>query len=374
MRILYGVVGEGMGHATRSRVVLEHLAQAGHDIKVVVSGRAHGFLVDRLRNHPNVSIEQIEGLTLSYLGNELDHGASIFNNLRNAPKAVARNVEVYRNVAEAGFRPELVVSDFESWAALYGIRHGLPVISIDNMQIINRCRHERALLKGAGFDFRLTRLAVKAKVPGAFHYLITTFFTPAVRKKYTSLVPAILRPEIQSARREPGEHILVYQTQSTHHDLIQTLKRLPYQFLVYGLRRDAVDGNVRLCAFSETQFVEDLRTARGVLAGGGFSLMSEAVSLGVPMLSVPVVGQFEQELNARYLAELGFGEYTPELSREALQRFLSRLDEYSMRLRERPHYDNSMLFGCLDELIDRVQRGERRVVALDHAVLGKYDQ
>ncbi|MGH9333683.1 MAG: glycosyltransferase family protein, partial [Vicinamibacteria bacterium] len=34
MRILYGVVGEGMGHATRSAVVIEHLLSAGHEVKV----------------------------------------------------------------------------------------------------------------------------------------------------------------------------------------------------------------------------------------------------------------------------------------------------------------------------------------------------
>ena len=28
MRILYGVTGEGMGHATRSKVTLEHLREA----------------------------------------------------------------------------------------------------------------------------------------------------------------------------------------------------------------------------------------------------------------------------------------------------------------------------------------------------------
>jgi len=31
MKILYGVVGEGMGHAMRSRVVLEHLVASGHE-------------------------------------------------------------------------------------------------------------------------------------------------------------------------------------------------------------------------------------------------------------------------------------------------------------------------------------------------------
>ncbi len=35
--------------------------------------------------------------------------------------------------------------------------------------------------------------------------------------------------------------------------------------------------------------------------------MSEAVSIGVPLLSIPVEGQFEQELNARYLGRLGYG-------------------------------------------------------------------
>src|SRR5690349_193827 len=44
MRILYGVVGEGMGHAMRSRVVLEHLFASGHEVEIMASGRAAEFL------------------------------------------------------------------------------------------------------------------------------------------------------------------------------------------------------------------------------------------------------------------------------------------------------------------------------------------
>ena len=47
MRILYGVVGEGMGHAMRSRVVLEHLVAAGHEVEIMASGRAVDFLGKR---------------------------------------------------------------------------------------------------------------------------------------------------------------------------------------------------------------------------------------------------------------------------------------------------------------------------------------
>ena len=44
-----------------------------------------------------------------------------------------------------------------------------------------------------------------------------------------------------------------------------------------------------------------------MVTGGGFSLLSEAVYLGKPMLSVPLHGQFEQLMNARYLEREGYG-------------------------------------------------------------------
>ena len=34
MNILYGVPGEGMGHATRSKVVIDHLLKKGHELYV----------------------------------------------------------------------------------------------------------------------------------------------------------------------------------------------------------------------------------------------------------------------------------------------------------------------------------------------------
>src|SRR5262245_13404880 len=150
-----------MGHATRSRVVLEHLLRAGHEVRVVVSGRAHRSLVERLRDYKTVTVEEIHGLTLRYFENKVDRGKSLFENLRKAPKGIRKNIKVYRKVAESGFKPKLVISDFESWAALYALNHFLPVISIDNMQIINRCRHDESVVADAGYNFRLVRLAVK---------------------------------------------------------------------------------------------------------------------------------------------------------------------------------------------------------------------
>jgi uncharacterized protein (TIGR00661 family) len=372
MKILYGVVGEGMGHATRSRVVIEHLLEAGHRVRVVVSGRAHRFLVERLKRWDTVTIDEIHGLSLRYFDNKLEMGKSLWENLRDAPKGLKKNLEVYRRVAEQGFDPELVISDFESWAAFYALNHLLPVISIDNMQIINRCKHEEEVTDAPGFDFRVVRLAVKMKMPGAYHYLVTTFFTPEVRKKRTTLVPPILRPEILAAEREPGAHVLVYQTSSNHTELLPTLRSLPYEFRVYGMGREGREGNVTLAPFSETGFVDDLRTARAVIAGGGFSLMSEAVTLHVPMLSVPIEGQYEQELNARYLEHLGYGAWARALDRDVMERFLARSDDYAESLSRYVRRDNTMLFGCVDELLARAARGDKRPKRLDAPALCKW--
>ena len=105
---------------------------------------------------------------------------------------------------------------------------------------------------------------------------------------------------------------------------------------VYGLRRDltedVVDGNLTYRPFSEARFIDDLRTARAVVAGGGFTLMSEAVYLRKPMLSVPVERQFEQVLNALYLEELGYGTHARRLDEATLGAFLGRIPDHARAL------------------------------------------
>jgi uncharacterized protein (TIGR00661 family) len=354
MRILYGVVGEGMGHATRSRVVLEHLLSADHDIHVVVSGRAHAFFKKTFDGRAGIAIEEIEGLTLSYGDNKLDLPESIASNIGHAPIAIAKNVESYARFKFAGYKAEVVVSDFESWAYLYAINNQIPVISIDNMQVINRCAHDDDVTDGRGQAFQIAKAAVKVKLPGAYHYLVSSFFFPPVRKPRTTLVPPILRPEILAVKRGPGDHVLVYQTSPDNKGLLDILKKLPFTFRVYGMGGEGTDGNLAFRPFSQDGFVTDLRTARAVIAGGGYSLMSECVHLGVPMLSVPIGGQYEQELNARYLQKLGYGAWARALDREAMEKFLADIPRMTEAVAAYPRQDNGLLFSCLDELLDCV--------------------
>ena len=351
MKILYGVPGEGMGHATRSRVILSHLA-AHHDVKIVVSGRAHGYLK---KIFPDVV--EIRGLHLAYQGNALDRSRTVYEFFRDAPDDLVDNVEQYFKIAK-GFEPDAVIADFESFAYLFGRRHRIPVLSIDNMQIINRCEHPEDLIPAEERrSFSMTKAVVKSKLPGCYHYLVTSFFFPKIRKPRTTLYPPILRDEILAARAGAarGDHVLVYQTQPDHLELLDVLARLaPREFRVYGYRRDEERGNVRLRDFSEQGFVDDLKTCRAAIAGGGFSLMGEAVYLGKPMLSVPIAKQFEQTLNALYLSRLGYGEYHREVGEREIRGFLERTDEYAKHLEGHQQDGNRLILTAVDRLLGEI--------------------
>ncbi len=374
MRILYGVVGEGMGHATRSKVILDHLVRTlGHEVEVVVSGRAHAFL---RKSFPELKVHEIAGLTMIYKDNQVKRARTALTFLRHLP-AFAQNFDTFIGIQQ-DFRPELCIADFETFAYLYAKHNDLPVLSIDNMQIINRAaiRKDIQLPRELRRSFELTKAIVKAKLPRCDHYLITTFFFPPVRKKRTSLYPPILRPEVLGARATAaaGEHVLVYQTSDSYGGLLPMLEAVPEQrFVVYGLKRDVAfqagctptttanqeRGNVTLKDFSETGFVDDLKSARAVIAGGGFSLMGEAVYLGKPLLALPLKNQFEQTLNALYLAKLGYGEYCDALSPEVIRGFLQKVPGYAQKVAEHRQDGNQHILQSIEKLIQEIGKKGR---------------
>src|SRR4051812_20718571 len=145
MRILYGVVGEGMGHAIRSRVILDELVKK-HDVQVVVSGRAHDYLSKRAGEH--LSVKKIWGFTIVTDDNEVRNFRTLLENLKGAfTGGWPKNIKAYFDIAD-NFRPHVGISDFESWSYLYGGNHPLPVVSGENMQIIKPGRHEPGITRG----------------------------------------------------------------------------------------------------------------------------------------------------------------------------------------------------------------------------------
>lgn len=357
---MYGVVGEGMGHATRSKVVCEHLLGAGHQVKIVVSGRAYALLAKTFRD-----VVEIKGLTIRYVDNRMDQSGTLARNVLAAPWMLAANIGAYVDRV-ASFRPDAVISDFDSFAYFFAKSHRLPILSIDNQQIISRAKLGKFAKQGVKVDYQMTKAFVRAKLPACDHYVVTTFFFPPIRKrcsKDTTLVPPILRRAILDAKKRAhaGEHVLVYQTSTSDTGIIDELIAVDKeQFIVYGLRKSGRRGNCIFKEFSEEGFVEDLTAARAVVTNGGLSLIGEAVFLGKPVFSVPVGKQFEQILNARYLEELGYGLSAERVEASVLRLFLREAPKYASRVAKHRQDGNRELFDVVDNVLGRFARKAKR--------------
>ncbi len=361
MRILYGVVGEGMGHATRSRVVIEHLLGAGHEVDIVVSGRAHDLLREAFGGEGGADVRRIHGLHMVYADNEVQKRLTLLGNLEALRTGLPTNVKAWSDAMER-WEPDVVISDFESLSYLYARLHRIPVVSIDNMQVINRAWHPDELIAAHKRSFLLSKAIVKTKLPGCDHYFITSFFFPETRKERTTLVPPILRPVVLEAAKKArrGDHVVVYQSGESHDALVDVMRGFSdTEFRVYGLRRDITeterDGNLVFRPFSETGFIDDVATSRAAIAGGGFSLMGECVFLHKPLLSVPLSGQFEQILNAGWLQHLGYGLHRQHIEAADVAELLERAPEFAENLAAHRQDGNRMLLGALDAKLAEIE-------------------
>jgi uncharacterized protein (TIGR00661 family) len=342
--LLYGVNGEGMGHATRSQVVIDELLKT-HDVRVVASGAAFRYLRDRLPR-----VDEIFGPSFAMKAGEIQRWATVRENIMRGPRELPDTVKRWMRLVDE-WRPEVVITDFEPLAGRYARASRTPLVCVDNINMLVRCKHDPEIIGRDRDDFMLACAVTRAMVPTAGDYIITTFFRPPLARGRTTLVPPILRPEVVATEPVRGDHLLVYS--SGEEELLDALRSSGMRCRVYGMRggpeETVVEGNLEFRPRSNEGFLEDLRSARGVVAGGGFSLLSEAVYLGKPVLSVPLEGQFEQLMNARYLQREGFGLCREEVTPAVLSEFLDRLEEFELALAGYEQVGNTVALRTIEE-------------------------
>ena len=201
MRVLYGVNGEGMGHATRSEVVIGALMQR-HEVRVVTSGAALRHLSGRLPR-----VEEVFGYTFAMGEGQIRRWQTVLLNLRLARHELPDTLRHWVSLID-DWKPEVVISDFEPLSGMYARWTRTPLLAVDNINMIDRCRHDREIIGSEREDYLIARAVARSMVPHAFEYFVTTFFRPPPLRKRTTLVPPIVRPEIARAvsavRRPPG--------------------------------------------------------------------------------------------------------------------------------------------------------------------------
>lgn len=342
-RIIYGVQGNGRGHAVRALTIARRLPR--HEFLFLTHTDGLSVLGDEF---PTVRCPNPETPVRSHRVAGLEMALRNFGFWLKRSELLAS----VRGVLHA-FKPDVAITDYEYFVPLASREYGIPCLSIDHQHIVTFWSHHVPLSQLPSYVG--ARFAARFLFSAASHYLVVSFFRPASGGTGLNarLVPPLLRDLVIARASEDGDHVLAYQSTSTFQRFLPFLRRSGRPVLIYGLNDDRTEGNLTFRRYSEEGFLKDLASSSYVICGGGHTLISEALFLGKPVISFPISNIFEQFLNAHYLEKLGYGRclmgFCP--GQDIIPSFEAGLDQYRANIRKGNFCGNEEIFTLVEDFI-----------------------
>jgi uncharacterized protein (TIGR00661 family) len=330
--IFYSLAGEGRGHATRVRTIVEHL-RTEHRFVIFAPGDAYDMLAP-LYAGSDVRVVRIPGLHFEYAANR---AVSPWRTTRGALAYIGRLPHLVRRLEgeiEAE-RPDLAITDFEPSLPRAALRRGVPFVSLNHQHFLvtsDFSQLPRVLrLRAAGLG-----KIVELHYSGQATTIVSSFCFPKLRAGLgrTVQVGPLLRPQVLAARPEHGAHLVVYLRKFGPDGLFDALAATGREVRAYGLGRRPSIGNIRFHAIDERRFIEDLATSHALVTTAGNQLLGEALYLKKPVLAFPEPSNPEQQLHGHLLENERTGKRLDfdAVSAPAVREFLNQVEFYRSQI------------------------------------------
>jgi len=346
MNILYGLAGEGFGHSSRARTVIPYLESKGHRVKVMTYGQALEVL-----KKEGFDVFEIKGMHIHFENGKLNPIATLKRGLQSFLQNTGKSKEIYELMKE---KFDLCISDMEPLVPMLSNWYNLPLLSLDNQHRLTNL--ELDIPKKYYNDYLAAKTVTNLFISRGDWYIIVSFTKGKIKnncKKNTYVVHPIIQDEIKNLSPKKCDSILVYLSKKDK-AILRVLRQINEKFIIYGYRVEKKEKNLVFHKAGEG-FLKDLGKCKAIIGTAGFNLISEALYLKKPYLALPLKGHFEQMLNALCLKNSGFGEYSENLEKEEIKRFLENLEKYEEKLKKyNPNYD--LLFKSLDKVLDKVEK------------------
>ncbi|NND71866.1 MAG: glycosyl transferase [Rhodothermales bacterium] len=349
-KIIYALSGQGRGHSSRVMAISDELRLRGHDVFFCCGGTAREVLESR-----SETVIPVPPLRQVVEKNELKMIRTLWRNGRRIfglNSIVEQLVDSFR-----GINADLVITDFEAFSPRAAGKLGIPVLSFNHQEVVTKTKYK--IPEGCKMQALSTSIAINLVAPAnAVHTLLTSFYFPKVKDPAsTTLVGPIIRPEVMNLQPTIEDHILVYFNQpgSSEH-VLDEFVQTGLKYVIYNFPEELAHYSSENIVFKKPSidgFLRDMGSCRAIICTAGFTLMSEALYLGKPILVMPNRGIFEQTLNAHFLVESGYGEAVIEgdLSSKQIQNFLSEYSHEGIR-REPVQCGNEAAIRCIESVLD----------------------
>ncbi len=285
MKILFAVQGTGNGHLSRAMQIYPSLIKYG-DVDVMVSGSENALKPDfPVRYHYKglgFAFGQRGGI--DFMKTYAD--ARIWKFLKSVEEVPVRNYD-------------LVINDFEpitAWACRF---REVPIVALSHQSSLLKSGVPKPVSPDIPAELVLRHYAPAAASVG-FHFesYHPDVFTPVIRR------------ELYALKEKQKDHITVYLPAFSLEKISQALpgiKGIHWQVFSRSGQKSIVRDDISVFPVDAKSFAKSISSASGVLCGAGFETPAEALHLGIPLLVVPMSGQYEQSCNAAALEKIGAG-------------------------------------------------------------------
>ena len=358
MRIAYGVMGYGRGHAMRTQSVLPALMK-DHEITVFTANDAYEVLASRF---PTVRVP-IFHYRYNRSG-QLSTVKTVSENLAPMSDLLLRGEGM--DAVEREFKArgiELVISDSEAWCHRAAAKLGIPRISFDHVGILAYCKpHFPAALWLAGMR---DAIGYRALMGIPERILISSFYPAEGQYPGVEVVGPMLRDVVKATRPTRGDYLLAYFNKGEHQyrpHIDRALRLLDLPVRIYGTPYNGQVENLDFRPLSQDGFVRDLAGCRAVLSTAGNQLIGEAIHFGKPIFAVPE-DAFEQRLNAHMIERMGVGLQgsLDRLTPSDIDRFLANEAHYRSHMREHAGDGREQAIATLRRFIGELARPARKL-------------
>ncbi|EKD92723.1 MAG: hypothetical protein ACD_28C00350G0001, partial [uncultured bacterium] len=186
--------------------------------------------------------------------------------------------------------------------------------------------------------------------PKAAERIATSFFDVTPKNQpdeRVEMVPCVLKDDITSLRRDTSRRtrsILLYlssqqpfgQSLNEITELCAAQKDTTFHLFAPGKTLETLPAtaeNVHLYRHGDSSFYSVIQQCSGIVTTAGHTLLSEAMHLEIPVYAIPFA-LYEQQMNARVIAQNGFGISHTSIDEPHLSEFIEGLPDFTTAIHQ----------------------------------------
>ena len=302
MKILYAIQTTGNGHLSRAQKLVPKFSEKTN-VDILTSGPLNNFPTYKppIKHYKGFKFFTSKSGSINWIQTVfLNNYFQFFIDVFNCP------VRDY----------DIVISDYEPISAWASMLKGIKCVALSNQYVLNSKnvpkpkRYSRLLL-------RVINFLCPTKLGYGYHY----------RPYNENILSPIIRDRIREINTSTSNEILIYLPTYSINNIIDIIKKIPDQ-MEWTIFTNESDSNykiegVNINSISDNLFAKKIGSCYGIICAAGFSITSEAIFLGKPMLVVPVKAHIEQQFNAAALEKEGI-----QVLKEFSLNYIDKINEW----------------------------------------------